>query len=201
MNMDDPTLDTLLRRSAPSPAPADPAVEANLLAFVDDARHRAQPARRRRRALWFVAIPAVPALALALTAGIDERLSPDLTIPVTYTTDTGYSESCSIFVFNGEVSWIEVSFTAVDYLSKQNWDGIGERIYQQALIEEAAIRQQVADRDPAVAITSDGLTMPDESQIQQAAWNNAEGRLVSGIVPTRPGDHWGGDTDCSGRLH
>lgn len=201
MNMDDSTLDTLLRRSAPSTAPADPAVEANLLAMVDDARHKARPARRRRRALWFVAIPAIPALALALTAGIDERLSPDLTIPVTYTTDTGYSESCSIFVFNGEINWIEVSFTAVAYLSTQNWDGIGQRIYQQALIEEAAIRQQVADRDPAVAATSDGLTMPDESQIQQAAWYRAEDRLVAVTVPAKDGDLWGRNSDCSGRLH
>jgi hypothetical protein len=201
MNMDDSTLDALLRRSAPSPAPADLAVDANLLAIVDHARRAAQPARRRRRALWLVAIPAVPALALALTAGIDERLSPDLTIPVTYTTDTGYTESCSIFVFNGEINWIEVSFTAVDYLSAQDWDGIGQRIYQQALVEEVAIRQQVADRDPAVAVTSDGLTMPSETQIQEAAWNIAEGQLTSGTVPTKPGDHWGGDTDCSGRLH
>lgn len=199
--MDDPTLDSLLRRSAPSGWPADPAAEANLLAMVDDAHRKARPARRLRRALWLGAIPAVPALALALTAGVEERLAPDLTIAVSYTTDTGYSESCSIFVFNGEINWVEESFTAVDYLSRQNWDGIGQRIYEQALIEEATLARQAAAGDPAVAITSDGLTMPDAATIERMAWSVAEGKLVDKTVPAKDGDHWAGDTDCSGRLH
>jgi len=197
--MDDSTLDTMLRRTAPAVTHDDSAVEATVLAMTGDAERRARPIRRRRRALWVAAIPVVPVMALGLTAGIQDRLAPDLIIPVSYTTDTGVTENCEIDVFNGEEYWVEVSFTAVDYLSKQNWDGIGQRIYTLALTKEAAITQQAAAGDISVSV--DGVNMPTPAQIQQQAWNLAAGDLTDGIVPAEPGDHWGGDSDCSGQLH
>lgn len=202
--MDDPTLDDMLRRSAPATAATDPSVEAPLLALVDDAEANARPARRRRRALWIAAIPALPALALGLTAGIQDRMVPDLTIPVSYTTDTGIPVSCSIRLFNGEIYSVEVSFVAVDYLRDQDWDGIGPRIYARALIEEADLTQRVQQDDRATATNSDGTVQPDAATIEITAWNIAEGHLVGGSVPEtvlHPGDQWGEDSDCSGRLH
>jgi hypothetical protein len=197
--MDDSSLDTLLRRSAPPTVGDHPAIEANVLALVSEAHEKAQPARRRRRALWIAAVPAVPLLALGLTAGIQDRLAPDLTIPVAYTTDTGTPVSCSIYVFNGEINWVEVSFAGVDYLSKQDWTGIGQRIYSRALTEEANLTRLAQQNDPSVS--PDGVTPPDAATIEVMAWNLAETDLVDGIVPTKPGDHWGGDSDCSGQLH
>lgn len=199
MNMDDSRLDTLLRRSAPATATDHPAVEANVLALVADTEVRARPARRRRRALWIAAIPTVPLLAFGLTAGLEARLAPDLTIPVAYTTDTGTEVSCSIFVFNGEIAWVEQSFTAVDYLGAQDWSGIGQRIYAQALVEERDLTQRAEAGDLSVSV--DGATMPDAATIEKMAWSIAENDLVDKTVPAQDGDHWGGDTDCSGQLH
>lgn len=199
--MDDPTLDNLLRRSAPATAATDPSVESNLLALVNDAEANARPARRRRRALSIAAIPAVPAFALGLTAGIQDRMVPDLTIPVSYTTDTGIPISCSIDLFNGELYSVEFSFVAVDYLSNQDWDGIGQRIYTQALIEEADLTQRVQQNDPATATSSDGAVQPDAATIEITAWNIAEAHLVD--VPEtllHPGDNWASNSDC-GQLH
>lgn len=197
--MDDSTLDTLLRRSAPAALADHPAVEANVLALVGETDAAARPARRLRRALRFAAIPAVPLLALALSAGVEERLVPDLTIPVSYVTDTGVPVSCSIFVFNGEVNWVEESFAAVDYLKAREWSGIGQRIYAQALIEETEVAR-LARTDEAVW-SVDGVNPPDAATIEQIAWSIAESKLIDGSVPAQPGDHWGGDSDCSGQLH
>lgn len=202
--MDDPTLDNLLRRSAPATAATDPSVEASLLALVNDAEANVRPARNRRRAVWIAAIPAVPALTLGLTAGIQDRMAPDLTIPVSYTTDTGIPVSCSIYLFNGELYSVEVSFVGVDYLSDQDWDGIGQRIYEQALIEEADLTQRVQQGDPATTTSSDGAVQLDAATIEITAWNIAEGHLVDGSVPEtvlHPGDNWASDSDCSGQLH
>lgn len=199
--MDDSTLDTLLRRSAPATGTATdhPAVEAAALALVADAEVRARPARRVRRALWIAAIPTVPLLAFGLTAGLEARLAPDLTIPVAYTTDTGTDVSCSIFVFNGEIAWAEQSFTAVDHLSDQDWTGIGQRIYARALVEEQDLTRRAQAGDLSVSL--DGTTMPDAATIERMAWSIAETDLVDKTVPAQDGDHWGGDTDCSGQLH
>ncbi|MCC6271010.1 MAG: hypothetical protein IT190_07010 [Microbacteriaceae bacterium] len=197
--MDDTRLDTLLRHSAPAVVPEHSGIEATVLALVAETKVKARPVRRRRRALWVAAIPAVPVLALGLTAGIQDRLAPDLTIPITYTTDTGVPVSCSVFVFNGEISWVEVSFTAVNYLSKQNWSGIGQRIYEQALIEEANLTRLADEGNLSVSL--DGENPPTAAVIETMAWNIAEGKLIDSTVPTKPGDHWGGDSDCSGQLH
>lgn len=197
--MDDTGLDTILRRSAPAGPPEHSGLEATVLALVADTKVTARPARRRRRALWIAAIPAVPLLALGLTAGIQDRLAPDLTIPISYTTDTGVPVSCSVFVFNGEISWVEVSFTAVNYLSKQDWSGIGQRIYKQALIEEADLTRLA--QEGKLSVSSDGGNPPTAAAIETMAWNIAEGKLIDDKVPTNPGDHWGGDSNCSGQLH
>ncbi len=135
--MDDSKLDTLLRRSAPSTISESPMVEATVLALVEQAEVNSRPARRRRRALWVAAIPAAPILVLGLTAGIEERLAPDLTIPIAYTTDTGVPVRCSVFLFNGEINWVEVSFTAVDYLSDvRDVDAdVGEQQVQHVVVD------------------------------------------------------------------
>jgi hypothetical protein len=197
--MNDSQLDTLLRRSAPARVTGHPAVEAGVLALVADAEAKTHPQRRLRRAAWIAAIPAVPLLALGLTAGIDNRLAPDLTIPVSYTTDTGVPVSCSIYVFNGEINYVEASFVGVNYLSKQDWTGVGQRIYQQALVEEADLTRLAQERDPSVSV--DGVNPPDAATIEKMAWSLAEKKLVDATVPTQPGDQWGGGTDCSGQLH
>ena len=103
------------------------------------------------------------------------------------------------FVFNGEMNWVEDSFTAVDYLGKQNWSGIGQRIYEQALVEEADLTRLAQKGD--LTMFGDGVTVPDAAAIETMAWNMAQGKLVTDTVPTETGDHWGGDSDCSGQLH
>ncbi|WP_204533952.1 hypothetical protein [Arthrobacter tumbae] len=114
-----------------------------------------------------------------LTGSTDDRPVPDFTIPVSYTTDTGRELSCSIDLYNGEMNNVVTSTAAVDYLRAQNWSGIGQRIYDKALVYESA-------GDPN-------------------AWVSAEIDLTAGQLPDgvlKQGDGGlGSSSDCSGELH
>ena len=176
--MDHSPIDDLLRASAPRRACDDPAVASELDRVGIAARVAGARDRRIRRLSW-VAVPvlALPALTLASTAGTDPRMVPDLRVPVSYVTDTGREVSCSIEFFNGELDYVETNTEAVDYFRMQDWDGIGQRIY-----------------DRAVELDARGEVSP---------WFVAENDL---IVADAPEDLFlnggmGMDTDCTGQLH
>jgi hypothetical protein len=200
LTMDESELDTRLRQSRPR-VDADAATSVTLRAMVAGARDDAQPIRKRRRRLWLAAIPAVPALAFALTAGVEARLAPDLTIPVHYVTDTGVQVSCSIFLFNGEIYWQEVSFSELNYLRKQNWAGVGERIYQDALIQDSKLSRAAAEVPPSPIVRQADGTAPDERTIERMAWSLAESDIVKVPESDMSYGGYGGDSDCSGQLH
>lgn len=177
--MDPQTIDELLVRSAPAARGAEPSVSSELVSLVHGTRIAARRTRRRR---WWALAPValVPALAFTATAGQDPRMIPDLVIPIEYTTDTGVTVSCSLEFFNGEIDYVETSFAGVDYLSAQDWTGIGQRIYERALEYEASGGEDAARWAwPAAA---NDLVFPPEG-----AW--------------QAGDHFGGDSDCTGQLH
>lgn len=190
--MDESQLESRLARSAPA-APQPPGIDDSVRAMVSEARDLARPARRRRRLVW-LAVPVVPALTFALTAGIDARLVPDLTIPVSYTTQSGTPISCSIFVFNQELFGVETGFRMADALSTQDWSGIGERIYDTALRLEAEYTADPSSVD---------LDLSDTSAVQQLAWNAAENEVFMASISVsalEQAQSWGGDSDCPGLL-
>lgn len=178
--MTEPTIDELLTRSAPSSRISEPGIQVQLHNVVAQSRESARSKLRRTRFRWALApVIVAPAIALATTAGTEARMVPDFTIPVTYTTDTGRTLSCSIDLFNGELGYVEVSTAAVDHLRAQDWTGIGQRIYDTALDYEAA-----GDWAP---------------------WSSAETELVQATVPehllTAATGGLGSDSDCTGELH
>ncbi|WP_243075536.1 hypothetical protein [Microbacterium sp. SS28] len=178
--MSEPMIDDLLARSAPPSRAWEPGVQARLDALVVEARGRARATRRRKTLAWAMTpLALAPALALATTGGTDPRMVPDLVIPVTYTTDTGRTVSCSLEFFNGELDYVEVSTAAVDHLRTLDWTGIGQRLYDTALRYEAA-----------------GDSFP---------WSSAENDLITATIPgellTADTGGMGGDSDCTGELH
>ncbi|MDR6168192.1 hypothetical protein QE367_002396 [Microbacterium paludicola] len=175
----DTSIDDLLRASAPRRVSTDGMVAAEVDRVGIAARVHAARRRRVRRLSW-VALPvlALPGIALASTAGTDPRMIPDFEIPVSYVTDTGREISCSIELFNGELDYVETNTEAVVYIAAQNWDGVGQKIYERALEREAA-----------------GLVSP---------WFGAADDVIFAGVDDYilPGDGGlGRDTDCTGQLH
>lgn len=129
--MTPPTLDDLLRSSAPAPISDDPVLRAR----VERMTARPTPARRTRRRVA-LALPMVVVGALALTAGAavvaDDIATVDVTIPVSYVTDTGVQVDCELLM-SGGTAFDPGSTTVPDLLREQDWTGIGQRIYEHAL--------------------------------------------------------------------
>lgn len=176
--MNEKTIDDLLTRSAPPRRALEPRIQAQLHALILRSRAQARATKRRTVLRWAMApLIVAPAIALATTAGTEPRMVPDFTIPVTYTTDTGHTLSCSIDFFNGEIDYVEASTAAVDHLRAQDWTGIGQRLYDTALSYEAA---------------GDAW-----------AWNSAMSDLFIATLPEGI-DSTGGlgmNSDCTGELH
>lgn len=175
----DTSIDDLLRASAPRRVSTEAMVAAEVDRVGIAARVHAARRRRVRRLSW-VAVPvlALPGIALASTAGTDPRVIPDLRIPISYVTDTGHHVSCSIELFNGEMDYVETNTTAVELMAAQNWEGVGQRIYEEALTREAA-----------------GDFAPFFGAAQDVIFAGADVYIL-------PGDGGvGSDTDCTGQLH
>lgn len=204
------TIDDLLLRSAPPTRRDAPAVRAAVQLVANEAHTSARaeqgpaspacPERRSRRRLWWLAVPVLvlPAVALSTSGGTDARQVPDFTIPISYTTDTGKTLTCSIDLFNGEIDYVEKSTAAVDYLRAQNWEGAGQRIYDDAVAYEAS------DAWLDSELNSDGPGL-SAATIQWRAWISAEDDVVIGGLPAGTlveGDGGlGSSTDCTGELH
>lgn len=172
------SIDDLLRASAPNPASTDGLIAGEVDRVSVAARAHAERRQRVRRLSW-VAVPvlALPGLALASTAGTDPRMVPDFEIPVSYVTDTGIEISCTLEFFNGELNYVETNTEAVDFIAAQDWEGVGQKIYERALERESA-----------------GLFAP---------WFGAE----DDVILAGAGDDLftdgglGRDSDCTGQLH
>ncbi len=175
----DTSIDDLLRASAPHRASTDGTVAAEINRVGVAARVHAARRRRVRRLSW-VAVPvlALPGIALASTAGTDPRMIPDFEIPISYVTDTGREVSCSVELFNGETNYSETNTKAVEFISAQSWEGVGQRIYDEAVKRDAA-----------------GDFAPFFGAAQDVIFAGADEYIL-------PGDGGvGSDTDCTGELH
>lgn len=175
----DTSIDDLLRASAPHRVSTDQVVAAEVDRVGIAARIHASRRRQIRRLSW-VAIPvlALPGIALASTAGTDPRMIPDFEIPISYVTDTGRHVSCSIELFDGELDYVETNTKAVDFIAAQNWDGVGQKIY-----DEAVKRDVAGDFAPFFGAANDLIFAGADAYIL-------------------PGDGGvGADTDCTGELH
>ena len=198
--MTKPTIEDLLSHSAPPTRTLEAGLRSTIRDLSAESRETARAARRPRSRLRWLITPVVlvPAIALGTTAGTEPRQIPDFTIPVLYTTDTGKEVSCSIDLFNGEIDYVETNTTAIDYFRVQDWTGIGQRIYDAALVYENDSAWLASE------MNSDGPDLP-QATIHWRAWVSAEDDLVRAQLPDgalAPGDGgYGSDTDCTGELH
>lgn len=190
--MTKPTIDELLAESAPRARSSEPGVQSALRAVAIESRGVGRARRRTRSRLWWLATPvvAVPLLVVATTGSSDDGVVPDFTIPISYTTDTGREISCSMDFFNGESNNVETSTIAVDYLRAQDWTGIGQRLYDRALVYE---------NDQALLYEGAGGPIIEN---RRDAWAKAETELLAvpeGLLDQS--NHYAGTAHCTGELH
>jgi len=190
--MTQPTIDELLHASAAAAPSADvTALVATTRAYVAAQK----PARRKRNLLVFVPLATVGALALTAGAVVVNTITADVTVPLSYTTDTGSTLSCTAEFAAGSV------FDADDraltsYLRAHNWNGFGQDVYNRALAQPFDTGTLV----PASA--ADEMTQQD---IDAMSWSDAmTGELSDAIPPHLLGQDaayfsWG--SDCEGLLH
>lgn len=191
------TLDELLARSAPPSVADDPGIAMQLRGVVSRSRSVARASRWRRRTLS-IAVPVLvaPVAVFGLTGGIDERLVPDSTIPISYTTDTGHTVQCSIDFYNPEVLYVETDTQVEEFVSAQNWSGVGQRLYDLAV-------ERLNANDPATWHPNEWpagvINQPTPEQRDQQAWVLALDLLIvepiSANTPASNG--WGMSTDCT----
>lgn len=188
--MSKPTVDELLMTSRPRSFAEDAQVRqqiADLVAKTHAADAAGRAPRRRRRLL--IAIPVVGFGALALTAGalVVTTMTPAVTIPISYTTDTGRTVTCSVEAGGGSI--LDPQSTAIgDYLRSQDWSGIGQRVYDRAIANSGP------DADADIA----------QDEIGNTSWSNAMAALIPGTMPEDLIADWtytGWSSDCTGELH
>lgn len=196
--MNDDDLDKLLRRSAPPAVSRVPRIAAELQS-VTAAAEKLGVRTRRRQLAWGLVVPAImaPVAAFGLTGGVESRMVPDLALPIEFTTESGDQIECSIEYFNGELAWVEVNSNAVDFLKAQNWDGIGQQIYDRA-------SQKVSTNDPDILAGTMGMPGGSSDLMNQwtVAWAQAEDELIVSQIPSEmlaPAG-LGSDNDCQEQL-
>ncbi len=130
------SVDEVLAGSSPTFTPSV-ATDAALDALVLEARNAGtgQRKHRRRNALWL--IPGAIVAAGALTAGavvVDQMTRLDVPIAVEYTTDTGVTVSCtariSSSLFSPRLAEVTEYYETREFAA----DGLGQRIYNYALV-------------------------------------------------------------------
>ncbi|MBW9121921.1 hypothetical protein JNB63_17625 [Microbacterium trichothecenolyticum] len=197
------SLDEVLSGSAPTFTPSV-ATSAALDALVTDTR-TATPDRKRtrRRAVWVV--PGV-ALALgALTAGalvVDAVTRVEEPIAIEYTTDTGITISCTATVESSAFTGNMVAVT--DYYQSDGFTGtgVGQRIYEYALVLAGDKIGTPEDLPASVAWLPDENFVPYDDRL---ALGDAMLSFLVGDVMLELGIYDGGQagmsSDCTGQLH
>jgi len=182
--MTKPTIDELLRASAPRDVYDEPGMRERVAGAV-----ALQPKKRRKA--WVVVPVAVFGVA-ALTAGaivVDDVMTMDVEIPLTYVTATGNTYECDVKV--GGASLLDPKGAAIaNWYRDQDWSSFGQKVYEKAITV-----------DPADA----GLDTGEYSQaeIDNYAWGSALGEMIGKVPASVGGSEFstGAQWDCAGLLH
>ena len=204
------SVDEVLSGSSPTFAPSI-ATEAALDALVTEARSAADARRKpRRRAVWLV--PAAVLAVGALTAGtvaVEQLTRIETTIPVEYTTDTGITVSCSARV---ESSYFSPRFDEVTaYYENADFttSGLGQRIYEYALVLTGDEVGTTADLPDSVSWLpggpADGGWEPyeDRSALSESMLDFIVIDVTNELdLPRGTDGGWSTlESDCTGQLH
>lgn len=201
------TVDEVLAGSSPRLV-ASIATEAALDELVLEARSSSRGRPSRRNLLWLV--PGVVVAATALTAGavIAEQLTRvDVPISIEYTTDTGKSVSCTAHIASSAFSPRLAEVTEYYKTHDFGADGMGQRIYNYALVLAGDKEGTTADLPSSVLwLPGDEHDGGWEPQPGRSAFNESAFAFIVQDVENEQG--WAGswraaqmETDCTGELH
>jgi hypothetical protein len=202
------SVDEVLSGSSPAFVPSV-ATEAALDALVLESRNAGlgHRTRHRKRLLWLV--PGAVVAVGALTAGAvvaDQMTRLDVPIAVEYTTDTGVKVSCTAHIasslFSPRLAEVTEYYTTHEFAA----DGIGQRIYNYALVLNGEKEGTPADLPDSVAWLPgdehDGGWGPYGAR-SALTWSMFA--FIIDDVRLELGLPGGGassmDSDCTGRLH
>ena len=185
--MTKPTIDELLRASAPRDVYDEPGMRERVAAAL-----AVRPKRKLHRA-WIV-LPAAALGVAALTAGavvVDNVMTLDVPISLTYVTDTGHTYECEVLV--GGSTLLDPQGTAIaNWYREQDWSGFGQKVYERALEIDSA---EILGDDEKYT----------EAELDNFAWGSALSEMIGRGVPAEIlGDRsagTGAQWDCDGLLH
>lgn len=204
------SVDEVLSDSSPTFVPSV-ATEAALDALVLESRNAraGQRKRNRKRLLWLV--PGAVVAVGALTAGAvvaDQMTRLDVPITVEYTTDTGVMVSCTAHIASSLFSPRLAEVTEYYKTHEFAADGIGQRIYNYALVLTGERQGTPADLPSSVGwLPGDGSTPDWEPQSARSALTESMLDFIVLDVENELGlaaGRSGGaemQTDCTGQLH
>jgi hypothetical protein len=204
------SVDDILSGSSPAFVPSV-ATEAALDALVLESRNAGsgEGDRRRRNLLWLVpgAVVAVGALTAGAVAA-DQMTRLDVPIAVEYTTDTGVTVSCTAHIasslFSPRLAEVAEYYKTHEFAA----DGIGQRIYNYALVLTGEREGTRADLPHSVGwLPGDGSSPDWEPQSARSALTESMLNFIVLDVENELGLAQGSggaaelQTDCTGQLH
>lgn len=204
------SVDEVLSGSSPTFFPSV-ATEAALDALVLESRNAGVGRRTRRRThlLWLV--PGAAVAVGALTAGAvvaDQMTRLDVPIAVEYTTDTGVTVSCTAHIASSLFSPRLAEVTEYYGTHEFAADGIGQRIYDYALVLTGEKKGTSADLPDSVGwLPGDGSSPDWEPQSARSALTESMLYFIVLDVEKELGLAAGRSgaaemqTDCTGQLH
>ena len=183
--MTKPTIDELLRESAPRDVYDEPGMRERVALAVS------RRPKKRSRAL--IVLPVAAFGIAALTAGavvVDNVMTMDVDMPLTYTTAEGNTYTCDVSV--GGATLLDPQGVAIaNWYRDQDWRGFGQKVYEKAITVDRA------------DLGLDDGEEYSQAQLDNIAWGTTLGEMI-GRVPASVGGsefstgaHW----DCDGLLH
>ncbi len=204
------SVDEVLSGSSPTFDPSV-ATEAALDALVLESRNAAlgEVGRRRKRLLWLVPGAVVAVGALTAGAVVAEQMTRlDVPITVEYTTDTGVTVSCTAHIASSLFSPRLAEVTEYYKTHEFAADGIGQRIYNYALVLTGEREGMPADLPRSVEwLPGDGSSPDWEPQSARSALTESMLDFIVIDVENELGLSAGRGgaaemhTDCTGQLH
>lgn len=204
------SVDEVLSGSSPTFV-SSVATEAALDALVLESRNArvGRRTRRRKRLLWLV--PGAAVAVGALTAGAvvaDQMTRLDVPIAVEYMTDTGVTVSCTAHIASSLFSPRLAEVTEYYETHEFAADGIGQRIYDYALVLTGEKEGTTADLPDSVDwLPGDGSSPDWEPQSARSALSESMLYFIVLDVEKELGLAMGRggaaemQTDCTGQLH
>jgi hypothetical protein len=184
--MTKPTVDELLRSSAPSDVYDEPGMRERVALAVAQ-----RPTKKLRRA-WIV-LPVAAFGVAALTAGaivVDNVITTDVTIPLSYVTAEGNTYTCDVNV--GGATLLDPKGVAIaNWYRDQDWSGFGQKVYEKAITLDST------------DLGLDDGTEYSQADIDSVAWGTTLGEMIGQVPASVGGDTFstGAQWDCDGLLH